>query len=779
MGSLPASVATVPPTTIRVGRERLFIQQFTPDARAALPRPLEPRPAVNASLAGVPPPLRSRIGRNLRGGAFPYPRFVGGDGRFTLRELNIVELENPRWRVAICPDLGGRVLRIHDRRAGRELLLQPPRLARDVIGIAGAWFVGGVEFNAFRYGHNVHGQSAIGLRRVRLPDGRDAVTFGACDEQSGCRWRVILALGQTQVLLRVEMENLSDEPQPDYWWTTIAVPAHRHTRLLAAPGPVLHHGRFRTGFQHDRWPRLHGRDWSRWCEHHEIAEAYFHAYDRAFFGCVDESRGFAFVHQADPAVCRGRKFWTLGAGRDNVIWCDRLLEPAATSYLELQSGLHPLQPECGLLTPGERRAWTESIASLSLEAAGAVDGDDYTALFARFVTTATAELQAEYRAHAGEAAWTGAEQEALAAADPRVELSVRILTAPETISADEANAAAAAGWVAGAAWRRKLAGLDATGEPSRWRRLAAAAAALDAGDVDAAVSELAALATGDDAVAGWSSYLLGLYRSDSALLERAVELLPDRAETWLALDRALAESRQHGQRAGLWTRMPPGLHTRPEVRVARAAGALASGDWSAARTWLREPLPALPADGPAAWLIFRETFVAEAAAHWRAGRIDAAACALAEGGQPAPQFGLDRDEAGWGGDLIYYRWRLAVDHGRAFEATLLLEQGLAIEAYAGSVAAAYLARLAHEAGHPAASERLRALQDWDEDAGPGGRAFSPLRGAVIAATVSGDMTGWEQLLHDPLHGLRAQLEFELRNQARAQTAARAGEENMP
>src|SRR5690606_16392437 len=111
--------------------------------------------------------------------------------------------------------------------------------------------------------------------------------------------------------------------------------------------------------------------------------------------------------------------------------------------------------ECGLLTPGERRAWTESIASLSLEAAGAVDGDDYTALFARFVTTATAELQAEYRAHAGEVAWTGAEQEALAAADPRVELSVRILTAPETISADEANAAAAAGWVAGAAWRRK------------------------------------------------------------------------------------------------------------------------------------------------------------------------------------------------------------------------------------------------------------------------------------------------------------------------------------
>lgn len=728
---------------------------FVPDPRASLPRPLRRPVAPGASLAGVPAGLRERVGRNLVATAFPYPQATRTEGRLTSLALDLVELENARWLVVLCPTLGGRILRLYDRVRRRELLFQPPSLLQGVVGLAGAWFLGGVEFNAFRWGHNVHGQSTVETRRLRLADGTWAVELGAGDELFGCEWRVRLALGESQVFCQVELRNHSAEPQPDYWWTTIAVPAHRNLRILGAPGPVLHHGQFRTGYQHDRWPRLHGRDWSRWPEHHEVTSAYLYEPASDYFGYVDERDGFALVHRADRAICRGRKLWTVGATRADM-FSERLIDTPGVSYLELQSGLNPLQVEAGRLAPGERRAWTESFGAITLP--DAASDEPYDELFGRYEQTANAALSAESPAWESDGGGVPVGSEIVVAAAPRLELSARIIRRPESVTSAEVARAVGEGWVGGLAWREKLAVLQNRNELTTAGKVALAAAELDAGETDRAVALLRAAAVEPTEAGGWASYLLGLSTGERSALEQSTRLLPGRAEPWLALDRWLEQHNLHADRKALWSQVPAELCARDEVRVARAAGAHARGEWQAAREDLERPFTSIAEGAPTAWLIYRETFVAEALQRAQGGDDDTAMALLIRAGRPAPQFGMGRDENAWVHDVVYYRWRVATDHGRNLEAALLLDLGMQEDAYAGSLSAAYLARLAQEGGHPSATERRRAVEEWDRESGPSGQA-APLRGAVMGATAGVAIPGWRALLEDPLYRHRAAFEL--------------------
>jgi hypothetical protein len=742
-------------TTISSRLERLMVLPFAADPRASWPRPLRRALPPQASLAGVPPVLRDRIGRNVESTAFPYAQALQGPGDFEWRDFNVVEIANARWRVVVCPDLGGRVLQIVDRRRQRDLLLQPAVLNQGVIGLTGAWFIGGIEFNAFRFGHNIHGLSTIRAERRVLADGQPAIWFGATDELYGCQWSVMLALGEEQVFLRVRLENLSDAPQPDYWWTTIAVAAHRHTRVLGAPGPMLHHGMFRAGYQHDQWPRLHGRDWSRWREHHEILSGYLYQNSSDFFGTIDAD-GYGFVHQADHRICRGRKLWSIGAGRDDVIWSDRLLEPASTSYLELQSGRHPLQVECGQFAPGEVLEWTESIGALQLEVSP--DQDDYGSLFAHFSSHAERRLAAEYRSRCDAAGWVSSEAAELSPAAPRVELSRRIVESPGSVTAEEIEAATMQGWVAGAHWRRRLADLEREGRLSGGARLASAAAALDAGEVNEAVERLRPLMVTEDETGGWASLLLGLQQRERRHLERAARLLPGRPEVRLALDQLLAVEGRHHERRRIWDDLPETVRQRDDVRIARAAGALARGEWVEVRGVLTAPLPAIPEGSVLPWLIYRESFVGEAFELMLAGKPETASRLLYLAGAPAPQFGVGRDEAGWGLDLLYYRWRLALAAKRTLEADLLLAQAARLEPYAGSIAGAYWLRWLCEAQHPAVEVWKTKLANWDEEAGEGSDSHLPLRAVVLRALRGAGPAAWGVLRGDPLYGHRATFE---------------------
>ena len=61
--------------------------------------------------------------------------------------MRVAVLENEFLRATVALDLGGRLLSLYDRRAGRELLYVNPVVQPANLALRNAWFSGGVEWN--------------------------------------------------------------------------------------------------------------------------------------------------------------------------------------------------------------------------------------------------------------------------------------------------------------------------------------------------------------------------------------------------------------------------------------------------------------------------------------------------------------------------------------------------------------------------------------------------------------------------------------------------------
>ena len=101
-----------PSSEVRVAlrRERMPAIEFHRDERAALPRKAAAGLDYVRITAGVPEPIKSRLGQNIFVSAFPYPQWLHGTGGRAWQEYLLVDIETDRWRITVCPELGGRGL---------------------------------------------------------------------------------------------------------------------------------------------------------------------------------------------------------------------------------------------------------------------------------------------------------------------------------------------------------------------------------------------------------------------------------------------------------------------------------------------------------------------------------------------------------------------------------------------------------------------------------------------------------------------------------------------
>ena len=58
-----------------------------------------------------------------------------------------LHLENAYLRLLILPELGGRIQLAMDKRTGYPLFYANPVIKPALVGLAGPWLAGGVEFN--------------------------------------------------------------------------------------------------------------------------------------------------------------------------------------------------------------------------------------------------------------------------------------------------------------------------------------------------------------------------------------------------------------------------------------------------------------------------------------------------------------------------------------------------------------------------------------------------------------------------------------------------------
>ena len=761
---------------VRITREALTELAFPASPRAALPRTDFAGRLPFMSASGAPPALRETLLQNLHSTAFPYPRHLRASGVLDEREYDIVHLENERFSLKLVPGLGGRILGLSDRSLGTDLLWQPTALRNAAVGLAGAWIVGGIEFNAFRYGHLAYGQSTLLTEEVQLASGWKGLRIGAVDEMFDASWSVLIALLPDQVAMRIRLENHGEKPAPGYWWTNIAVPAHNRTKLFFHHGPVLHHGVMRNELIPETWPVLHGRDWSEWTEHHECISAYFTAHGSDFIGYGDRGTGLGFAHRAPLDACRGRKLWSLGAQYSNAVWLSRMAEPGISSYVELQSGRLPTQIESDLLAPGQVLGWTESVTGLS---PGRDIARDHQAAFTAFESAATQAMQPSARAVEDAENWRVVSARTLVREDARLAVSRRAVFFPAQIDRRTAGEVCAQGWVAGGRWRRILADLAAREPLPPAAELALAAAEFDAGELETAAQRLGDLtASPDSMVRGWANLLLAVLhhklrgkpeaawphaRAAGAALAEDPDALNTIHEILFAAGRTL-------EAAELWNHAPAAHRESDAGRYARAQLAFAAGEYRQACDLLAAPMLSIGENAFAAWMLWKEAHLAEALALWRTSELGGAMRRLTLAAEAATQFSLGRDESEECRDLLYYRWLLARERGQELAADTFAGWLRAARAFPSTVDAAYLARFARETEHTSAGQRQKEIVRWQDGAHDIDLwNIHPLHQAVMHSLNGSARAGWEKLRSHWLYRPRA--EFEL---GRATARATAG-----
>ena len=170
-----------------------------------------------------------------------------------------IQVENAALRATFYPSLGGRMISLYDKRERRELLFDNPVLQFANLAIRNAWFSGGVEWNGPLYGHSLLTCSQVFAGIVQTLRG-PLLRLYEFDRALETTWQVdvFLPRDDDRLWVHVKAINPNSHDVRFYWWTNIAVPLTRDTRVLAPADYALSHesfGNVAPGVSDLRWLR--------------------------------------------------------------------------------------------------------------------------------------------------------------------------------------------------------------------------------------------------------------------------------------------------------------------------------------------------------------------------------------------------------------------------------------------------------------------------------------------------------------------------------------------
>ena len=91
--------------------------------------------------------LEKRVYQGSGGKVYPLPFTDRIAEKPVDREWRAVWIENEYLRVLVLPELGGRIHAMLDKTNGYDLIYNQPVIKPALVGLAGPWASGGIEFN--------------------------------------------------------------------------------------------------------------------------------------------------------------------------------------------------------------------------------------------------------------------------------------------------------------------------------------------------------------------------------------------------------------------------------------------------------------------------------------------------------------------------------------------------------------------------------------------------------------------------------------------------------
>lgn len=357
-----------------------------PDDQAGLPVAAWSEPvAIRTYEAGdpgaMPAFLEHRVYQGSSGRVYPLPFIESVAHEPIDREWQAVHLENEYVRLMVMPELGGRIHVAFDKASGRDFFYRNNTIKPALVGLAGPWVAGGVEFNWPQH-HRPATYLPVDWSIEREDDG--SVTVWCSDHEPFERMKgmhgIRLRPGSAVIEARVRLFNRTPLAQTFLWWANVAVHVNDDYQSFFPRDVTIvadHAKRAVTGFPAaDRpyygidyparadatSPQYRGPDADRldWYRNIPVPTSYMCVgSEDDFFGGYDHGTGLGFVHVADHRIAPGKKQWTWGNAPFGWAW-DANLSDGDGPYVELMAGAFTdNQPDFSYLAPGETKSFSQ------------------------------------------------------------------------------------------------------------------------------------------------------------------------------------------------------------------------------------------------------------------------------------------------------------------------------------------------------------------------------------------------------------------------------------
>lgn len=299
------------------------------------------------------PYFRGTDGRNI----YPYPMldFLSRDK--TNRVYRTVVLENEYLRITFLPELGGKIHEVIDKTTDEQMFYVNNVIKPALIGQAGAWTSGGVEWNTGPQGHTVGCMQPVEVAILpREEDGSQSVAIGETERIYGTKWTVVVTLrpGRSFIEERIRIYNPTETIRPYYFWNCTAVPNTDGFRFIYPMTLGTDHG----AEKFFNWPIHEGKDLSYGTNYQDASSIFAWHCDQDFFGSYNDDLDRGVVAYANHHQLPGKKAWTWGWGSYGTMHQMDLTDDDGP-YNEVQTGPLLTQGEVGRLDPCEAVEWKE------------------------------------------------------------------------------------------------------------------------------------------------------------------------------------------------------------------------------------------------------------------------------------------------------------------------------------------------------------------------------------------------------------------------------------
>jgi tetratricopeptide (TPR) repeat protein len=301
-----------------------------------------------------------------------------------------LHLENEYIRVMVLPEIGGRVHVGLDKTNGYDFFYRQNVIKPALVGLAGPWISGGVEFN---WPQHHRPATFMPVDWEIEESANDSQTIWCSDHDPMHRLKgmhgVCLYPDRAYIELKVRLYNRTPFVQTFLWWANVATHVHQyyqsffppdvhfvadHARRAMTTFPfcddryygIDYAARTRNGIPADELPskfvppETYPPNDLSWYANIPVPTSYMAiGSHRDFCGGYDHGKQAGLVHVANHHISPGKKQWTWGNHDFGYAW-DRNLTDEDGPYVELMAGVYTdNQPDFSFLSPGETKTFSQ------------------------------------------------------------------------------------------------------------------------------------------------------------------------------------------------------------------------------------------------------------------------------------------------------------------------------------------------------------------------------------------------------------------------------------